>query len=284
MVRSPLVADAVEVLLIQARSTRDMVEQEQHCFLRRCRLRPGRLQTANVAQAAPSPALLEGADALLIGGAGEYSAADDYPWMPALLNTVREAASRGLPTFGSCWGHQIIARALGGTVRHDPDHAEMGCHPVELTDAGASDVLLQRFPQRFMANMGHHDRVVKLPPSAVELARNRQPNQAFRLRDRPVYGTQFHSELDRQAERERLVRYRDEYREVLPTEEAFREVLARLVETPAVDALLYDFLATFAAGSSAPICPRGPALRRPAQPAAAPPGLAPSRREARRRR
>lgn len=284
MIHSPLVTDAVEVLLIQARSTRDMVEQEQRCFLTRCRLQPDRLRTANVTQTPPAPALLDGADALVIGGAGEYSAADDYPWMPGLLETVRAAVSRRLPTFGSCWGHQIIARALGGAVRHDPDHAEMGCHPVELTDAGAGDVLLQRFPRRFMANMGHHDRVVDLPPSAVELARNRQPNQAFRLRDRPVYGTQFHSELDRQAERERLVRYRDEYRKVLPTEEAFQAVLARLVETPAVDALLYDFLATFAAGPSPPLRLAAQPVQRPAVAAGPAPALAPGRREARRRR
>jgi len=95
--------------------------------------------------------------------------------------------------------------------------------------------------------MGHHDRVVELPPGTTELAHNDQPYQAFRFADRPVYGTQFHSKLDAQRERERILKYRDYYRQALPDEASVRRVLANLAETTEVDTLLYDFLATFAA-------------------------------------
>jgi GMP synthase (glutamine-hydrolysing) len=93
--------------------------------------------------------------------------------------------------------------------------------------------------------MGHHDRVAELPPGAVELARNEQPNQAFRVDDAPMYGTQFHSELDAESERERLIAYREYYREDLPDEDQFQRVLDDLAETTEVDHLLRDFLRVY---------------------------------------
>lgn len=242
--------ERIRVLLLQARNTPDMEQQEQECFLERCQIRTDQLATVNVTREPLRRGLLGDVHALLIGGAGEYSAYASYPWMDALLGFVRSAAQRGLPTFGSCWGHQILARAFGGTVVHDSKRAELGCRAVRLTDAGQSDPLFQRFPDRFRANMGHHDRVIDLPPGAVELARNDQPYQAFRLADAPVYGTQFHSELDATRERERLIVYREYYREDLPDENGFQRVIDNLADTTEVDRLLHDFLHAFAAPAS----------------------------------
>lgn len=251
MVASPLTFPPLHVLLIQARSAPNMERQEQQCFVERCRLPRQQIHVVNVARGEiPTPSHLEEVDALLIGGAGKYSAVDDYPWTAPLHDLVRQAVDRGLPTLGSCWGHQVIARALGGEVVSDPDRSELGCGQVRLTEAGAEDPLFHRFPHGFRANMGHQDRVVKLPDEAVELARNDQPHQAFRINERPVYGTQFHSELDAQRERERIRVYRKYYRTALPDEETVQRVLANLADTTAVDHLLYDFLTTFAARSS----------------------------------
>jgi GMP synthase (glutamine-hydrolysing) len=140
----------------------------------------------------------------------------------------------------------VIARAFGGTLVHDPSRAELGSGTVRLTPAGQEDRLFNRFSASFNVNMGHHDRVDVLPADAVELAYNEsQRNQAFRLKDCPMYGTQFHSELDAARERERLIAYRDYYRQDLPDEDAFQSVLDSLVETSEVDSLLHDFLVTF---------------------------------------
>lgn len=248
MVASPLTSPPLHVLLIQARSAPNMERQEQQCFVERCHLPRQQIHVVNVARGGiPTPSLLEEVDALLIGGAGKYSAADDHPWTSSLHELVRHAVDRHLPTLGSCWGHQVIARALGGKVVSDPDRSELGCGQVRLTDAGAEDPLFHRFPRSFRANMGHQDRVVELPDEAVELARNDQPHQAFRISERPVYGTQFHSELDARRERERILVYRKYYRTALPDEETVQRVLADLADTTAVDHLLYDFLTTFAA-------------------------------------
>ncbi len=247
-IRSPVTADPLQLLLIQARSKPRMVEQEQTCFVERCRVPREHFRVVNVGRGdVPSPHHLHEVDAVLIGGAGQYSAAEDYDWTPAVLDFVRYVVEEGVPLFGSCWGHQIIARALGGRVVYDPEHSELGCGWVQLTNAGQNDPLFHRFPRRFKANMGHHDRVVELPPTAVELAHNDQQYQAFRLDHAPVYGTQFHSELDAERERERILVYREHYRDALPDEETVQRVLENLADTTEVDHLLYDFLTTFVA-------------------------------------
>lgn len=248
MVDSPLTSTPIHVLLIQCRSAPRMETQERSCFLERARLRPDQLHTVNVARGDdPSPDLLADADALLIGGAGKYSATQTYPWTEPLHELIQHALDRRLPTLGSCWGHQVMARALGGRVVPDPAHSELGCGWVELTETGAEDPLFCRFPSRFRANMGHQDRVVELPPGTTELARNDQPYQAFRVDDAPLYGTQFHSELDAERERERILVYREYYRAALPDEETVQRVLNNLADTTEVDNLLYDFLTTFVA-------------------------------------
>jgi GMP synthase (glutamine-hydrolysing) len=143
----------------------------------------------------------------------------------------------------------MIARALGGDVRYDRALTEMGCHWVELNGAGQQDDLFGRFPRRFKANMGHHDRVVHLPPDAVELAVSAtQPHQAFRLAGKPMYGTQFHSELDAHREEERLLAYRAHYPEV-DSELVFQEIIDGLAETTEVDSLLHQFLLRFTGGA-----------------------------------
>jgi len=233
----------LKVLLIQARSSQDIEHQEQACFLERCRIDPPQLIPFNITRSPLTNALLAGMDAVMIGGAGEYSATQNYPWMPALLDFVRLLYERSIPTFGSCWGHQIIARALGGEVIYDTARAELGCHPVQLTEAAHDDPLFQSFPDRFLVNMGHHDRVSVPPPGAIELAVSEsQGFQAFRMAGKPMYGTQFHSELDAHRERDRLIRYRSYYVRELPDETAFQAVMNNLADTTDVDHLLNDFL------------------------------------------
>lgn len=243
---APRSIEDVRVLLVQARNTRPIEKQEQECFLERCRLRHEQLATINVVREPLEADALDAVDALMIGGAGEHSAMDTPSWMPSLLELIRTAAQRDVPTFGSCWGHQLIARAFGGRLVHDPDRAELGSGSVELTEAGQQDELFSRFPRRFTANMGHHDRVAELPDNAIELAFNdSQRYQAFRIAGKPIYGTQFHSELDAARERERLVAYRKYYKEDLPDEKTFQQVIDNLQDVTEVDDLLYDFLITF---------------------------------------
>lgn len=238
--------DQLRVRLIQVRERPAVVREEQETFLERCALRPDQLAVTNALTDPLDGNLLDGVDAVMIGGAGAYSVTHTYPWTAPLVRLVRGCYDRRLPLFGSCWGHQFIARALGGTVIEDRARAEMGTHAVDLTEDGRADSLFRGFPPRFPAQMGHQDRVSVLPPEAVELARNATaPFQAFRIAGRPIYGTQFHSELSVERVRQRLVAYRAYYTEA-QDDPSFEATLAALRDTPEVDGLLAAFLRRFA--------------------------------------
>ena len=243
--------DRLRVRLVQIREQPAVVAEEQDSFRERTGLRADQLLVTSALRDDLSPALLDGVDAVMIGGAGAYSVTRTYGWTQALVDLCHACADREVPLFGSCWGHQLIGRAFGGEVVNDPSRSEMGTHTVRLTDAGRADPLFSALPDRFGTQMGHQDRIATLPEGAVELAANdRAPYQAIRLDGLPIYGTQFHSELNAETERQRLVAYRDHYPEMADADR-FQAVLDGLRETPEADGLLRRFLVLFAVEAGA---------------------------------
>jgi GMP synthase (glutamine-hydrolysing) len=237
---------SLRVRLVQVRRRPAVIAEEQASFRARTGLRPGQFVVTDALRDPMTPDLLDGVDAVMIGGAGAYSVTDTFPWTPSLVDLCQACADRETPLFGSCWGHQFVARAFGGAVVYDPDRTEIGTHPVRLTEAGRDDPLFSTLPAVFGTQMGHQDRVATLPPGATELAANdRAPYQAFRLDGVPIYGTQFHSELDETTERARLVEYRAYYRE-MADDDRFRAILDTLRPTPDADDLLRRFLLLYA--------------------------------------
>ena len=235
------------VLLLQIRTHREAERQEQLCFLERCGLAPEQLVCRNlVAEPELTWADVAGADAVMIGGAGSHSVTRDYPFSAPLTAVLLRLIDEDRPVFGSCWGHQLLAQALGGEVVTDPARGEVGTFAVELTPAAADDPLFAGFPRRFDVQLGHHDRVESLPPGVEELSYSEVcRNQALRVVGKPVYGTQFHSEMNVGHMRARLRMYRDAY---LPAEQAEDELDLILRPTPEADRILGRFLDLYVRG------------------------------------
>lgn len=196
-------------LLLQIRTESDpMRQQEVGCFVRALGCAPEDIATFDMLSGVPSERELARVDAVLIGGSGDYSAAGDSPWLERTLAGLRQIVEQRKPTFASCWGFQAFARAAGGRCIHDPRHAELGTIELRLTHDGLSDPLFGELPNPFQGQAGHEDHVVELPPGAILLASSELvANQAFKFADAPVYCTQFHPELDRQALLERVRAY-----------------------------------------------------------------------------
>lgn len=98
---------------------------------------------------------------------------------------VSEAHSQGIPIYGICFGAQIVASALGGTVERARE-PEIGWYANIVSD----------IPEAIPPGpwMQWHSDVVTLPPGAVELARSPSAAQAYQL-DR-TFVTQFHPEVN----------------------------------------------------------------------------------------
>ena len=132
-------------------------------------------------------------------GAGEFDAAVvtgsrssvywDEAWIPPLIDWTADAAAAGLPILGVCYGHQVLAEALGGRVT-GMDEFEIGYN--EITHHG--DELFDGIDREFTVFTTHGDAVVDLPSEAVELAENEYGVHAFRQDH--CWGVQFHPEYD----------------------------------------------------------------------------------------
>ena len=149
-------------------------------------------------------------DGVLVTGS-LASAARLEPWMEETSGWLLDAARR-IPVLGVCFGHQLLARALGGRVEPNPRGLEAGTREIRLTDAGRRDPLLAGLPERARVQQFHEDHVPEPPPGATLLAEGGlSPVQAFAAGG--IRAVQFHPELEPpvlrllvERERERLDR------------------------------------------------------------------------------
>lgn len=247
--RTPARTAERTVLLLQIRDHREAERQERDCFVSISGLPGDRFRFHNLIED-PDFGRDEaaGVDAVVVGGAGSHSVTEEYEFTAPLTRFVERWVGEGRPLFGSCFGHQFVAQALGGRVETDLRRKELGTLDVELTAAGAEDPLFAGMPRRFAAQFGHNDRVVELPPGGVDLARTELcPVQAYRIAGLPVWGCQFHVELDPRRMVERASIYRSGY---LPDEDGITRLAASLRPSPEASSLFARFL-ELAAGVTA---------------------------------
>lgn len=98
----------------------------------------------------------------------------------------------GVPTFGICYGHQVMAQALGGTVANS-EVAEYGGATIAVTEPG---VLFHDLPVHQSVWMSHRDFVSEAPAGFTVTARTDvTPVAGMEDTERGFYGVQFHPEV-----------------------------------------------------------------------------------------
>ncbi len=123
---------------------------------------------------------------ILSGGPASVYAEDAYTIDPAILEL-------GIPVLGICYGHQLLAKELGGTVANTGG-AEYG--KAELTLTADDAVLFRDLPIEQTVWMSHRDSVVAVPPGFRSVATT--PGAvvaAMEAPDRGFFGVQFHPEV-----------------------------------------------------------------------------------------
>lgn len=141
----------------------------------------------------------------------------EEPWIGPTKEWLSEAIEREIPCLGICYGHQLLADVLGGTVEG------MGAYEIgynTVTHTGDSR-LFSGIDEEFLVFTTHSDAVTELPPGAEALAENEYSNHGFR-KDH-VFGVQFHPEYDMETAAQ-LTRRKD------LTEERREAVLSGITE------------------------------------------------------
>ncbi|MFO0638289.1 MAG: glutamine amidotransferase [Polyangiaceae bacterium] len=164
------------------------------------------------------------------------SVTERAPWMLAFEAYLRDCVARDVPMLGVCFGHQILAQALGGLVEKNPNGREIGTREVRVLEP---DPVFDELGSTFTVNTTHVDSVTRLPPGARVLARTElEPHAAYALPGR-ARGVQFHPEIDGDAMRSWVTLRRP----LIEAEGLDADaILARSTDTPAGGAILRSFV------------------------------------------
>lgn len=123
-------------------------------------------------------------DGWLISGS-KHGAYEDHDWIARLESLIREIRDAGRPLVGVCFGHQIIAQALGGTVEKFAGGWSVG-HTTYQFDDGEQAL-----------NAWHQDQISQLPPGAQVLASSDRCAYAALAYGERIYSIQPHPEFNR---------------------------------------------------------------------------------------
>jgi len=128
------------------------------------------------------PASVHDCEGWLITGS-RHGAYEDHAFIPRLEGFLRQAYAAGVPIVGVCFGHQILAQALGGKVERSPKGWAVG--PQDYDFMGETLTL----------NAWHRDQVTALPQGARVIARNDFCEYAALAYDDRAMSVQAHPEF-----------------------------------------------------------------------------------------
>ena len=128
------------------------------------------------------PSAVTDCDGWLITGS-RHGVYEDHPWIAPVEQFIRDAFSARIPVVGICFGHQIVAQAMGGKVeRYDGGWA-----------VGATDYDFDG--ETLVLNAWHRDQVTVAPAGATVLASNDFCANAALLYDDRALTVQAHPEF-----------------------------------------------------------------------------------------
>lgn len=196
-----------------------------------------RVRDIDVVSGEVLPAPDEVAGAFITGSAAMVT--DRAAWSEQTAGWIRTAMDRGLPMFGVCYGHQLLAHALGGRVGYLSGGREIGTLPIERLAAAGDDPVARLLPDRFQAHTTHEQSVLELPAGARVLARSaRDPHHLLRY-GQNAWSVQFHPEFNAEIMRAYIHRKRhDMHREGSDV----RRVYSSVNPTPFARRLLRNFI------------------------------------------
>lgn len=129
---------------------------------------------------------------IVMGGPQSAITPEHYPYLLDEIAFIKNAIQQKKLMLGICLGAQLIAAALGAKAERSP-HKEVGVFPINFTEAGRQDPILEGLPEQFEVVHWHND-MPGLPEHAQILAKSEGcPRQIIRFTQHS-YGFQCHLE------------------------------------------------------------------------------------------
>ena len=145
-------------------------------------------------QKGDKPPPVTGVGAVVVTGSSAMVTAGE-PWMLSGQEWLGSFFKTERPLLAVCFGHQLLARALGGVVGTNPGGREIGTIKVTFNDAAQNDPLFGLLPRNAEFQASHLESVLKVPEGATILGASAlDPTQGLRL-GRQAWSVQFHPEF-----------------------------------------------------------------------------------------
>jgi len=158
-----------------------------------------RIRLIDVAVGDALPAPREVAAALITGSASMVT--ERAAWSERTAGWIRAAMDHALPLFGVCYGHQLIAHALGGRVDYLPGGREIGTLPIRSVGALGDHPVLGGIPDSFLAHTTHEQSVLEAPSGSLVCARSARDPHHLLAYGPNALSVQFHPEFSAEVMR-----------------------------------------------------------------------------------
>jgi GMP synthase (glutamine-hydrolysing) A subunit len=146
---------------------------------------------------------------ILSGGPQSLTEIKKYKILEKQLPIIKKIAESGKPILGICLGHQLLALSLGGEVRKSQT-PEIGWYKLQLNNEGKQNRLYQEINPVFQSFEFHYDEVSSLPNQFKILAKSENCKiQAYQYKNFPVWGVQYHPEVNIKRSIEIINKYTD---------------------------------------------------------------------------
>lgn len=234
------------LLLMQTGDAPEIIRREKanfdEMFLQQGNIDADRVQIVHLPSGEQLPAPQNYAGVVITGSAAMVT--EQLPWSEQTAEWLRRAMQIKLPIFGACYGHQLLAYALGGEVGYHPQGMEVGTLDIELLPAAANDRRLAMLPPHFKANLIHSQSVLTPPAGATVLARSQQDACQILSYGDHVLTTQFHPEFNGAV----MHQYLSWLGELYPEQQAeYRFKQQQVSDTPFSRLLLQGFVVSLGA-------------------------------------
>ena len=117
---------------------------------------------------------------------------EDHSWIPTVSQLINNVYKANLPIFGVCFGHQLIAQALGGHVEKSEKGWGLGLHTYQVNN---KPDYMSNLSEEVTLNICHQDQVLRPPQGATVYAKSEFcENAGFYIKDK-VLTMQAHPEF-----------------------------------------------------------------------------------------
>jgi len=239
------------ILILQLRPEDITADSEYACFLKYGELNASETHRIRIEHSGIPDEINPANYAAIIVGGSPFDISTPEAEKPDIQKKIEadfnrlldQVVSRDIPFLGACSGNGLLGNYLGTPVTRKYGEA-VGCVELDITEAGKKDKLLEGFPARIDALLGHKEAVDDTPEGATLLITgNDCPVQMFRVGSN-VYATQFHPEGDADEFKLRIDVYANHgYFQPLEADDLKRKVCRN--PTPHAQEILRRFVAYY---------------------------------------